>query len=214
MIGVDEADPQFIEAFKEFGTGSNPKIRAWCSNLLGNLIRKSGGSLPFDKSTRYTQQEYMEGSQNFERLGKTIYNHNPYTNKTYKGKPSDVKAGDIIIFNNKQDGARQGNGDFMYPQDALNARLGAGHVSIVLEVRNDGSIVALGGNQSAGATSYITGARSKGGIRASLYTPEVIKQYYKGGFKINRLTDTSLTQADPEIVAAIIKDAGLGGDGQ
>jgi surface antigen len=152
----------------------------------------------------------MEGSQNFERLGKTIYNHNPNTGKTYKGKPSDVKAGDIIIFNNKLDGTRQDNGDFKYPNEAP----GKGHVSVVLEVRDDGSIVALGGNQSAGATSYITGGKSKGGIRASLYTPEIMKQYYKGGFKINRLTDTSLTQADPEIVAAIIKDAGLGGDGQ
>ena len=214
LIGVDEADPQFIEAFKEFGTGSNPKTRAWCANLLGNLIRKSGGSLPFDKSIKYTQQEYMEGSQNFERLGKTIYNHNPTTGKTYKGKPSDVKAGDIIIFNNRQDGTRQNNGDFKFPNQAIADGLGAGHISVVLEVRNDGSIVALGGNQSAGATSYITGGRSTGGIRASLYTPEVIKRFYKGGFKINRLTDTSLTQADPEIVAAIIRDAGLGGDGQ
>jgi LysM repeat protein len=210
MIGVDEADPQFIEAFKEFGTGSNPKTRAWCANLLGNLIRKSGGSLPFDNKPQSEQNAYMEGSQNFERLGKTIYNHNPNTGKTYKGKPSDVKAGDIIIFNNKLDGTRQDNGDFKYPNEAP----GKGHVSVVLEVRDDGSIVALGGNQSAGATSYITGGKSKGGIRASLYTPEIMKQYYKGGFKINRLTDTSLTQADPEIVAAIIKDAGLGGDGQ
>jgi len=214
LIGVDEADPQFIEAFKEFGTGSNPKTIAWCSNLLGNLIRKSGGSLPFDSKPQKDQRAYMEGSQNFERLGKTIYNHNPTTGKTYKGKPSDVKAGDIIIFNNRLDGTRQNNGDFKYPNDALKQRLGLGHVSVVLEVRDDGSIVALGGNQSAGATSYITGGRSTGGIRASLYTPEAIKRFYKGGFKINRLTDASLTQADPAIVAAIIKDAGLGGDGR
>ena len=208
LIGVDEADPQFKKAFKSFGTGINITRTPWCADLLGSLILKSGGSLP-DRA-----MQYRPASQNYEFLGETIYNHNPSTNKTYKGKPSDVRAGDIIIFNNKLDSKRFPNGDFKYPQDALNNGLGAGHVSVVLEVRDDGSVVALGGNQSAGATSYITGGRSTGGIRASLYTPEVIKQYYKGGFKINRLTDTSLTQADPAIVAAIIKDAGLGGDGQ
>ena len=204
LIGADEADPAFAEAFKGWGSGINPSKTPWCADLLGSLILKSGGSIPS------RAMEYRPASQNYEFLGETIYNHNPTTGKTYSGKPSDVKAGDILVFNNRLDGTRQSNGDFTYPNRAK----GKGHVTVVLEVRDDGSIVALGGNQSAGAISYVTGRKSTGGLRASVYTPEIIQQHYKGGFKINRLTDASLTQADPEIVAAIIKDAGLGGDGQ
>jgi hypothetical protein len=41
-----------------------------------------------------------------------------------------------------------------------------------------------------------------------------MKNNYKGGFKIKRLTDTSLSQADPELIAAITKNAGIAGTGQ
>jgi len=204
LIGADEADPKFAKSFKGWGSGIDPSKTPWCADLLGSLILKSGGSIPS------RAMEYRPASQNYEFLGETIYNHNPTTGKTYSGKPSDVKAGDILVFNNRLDGTRQSNGDFKYPNKAK----GKGHVTVVLEVRDDGSIVAIGGNQSANAISYATGRKSTGGLRASVYTPEIMRQHYKGGFKINRLTDASLTQADPEIVAAIIKDAGLGGDGR
>jgi len=204
LIGADEADPKFQESFKGWGSGINPSKTPWCADLLGSLILKSGGSIPS------RAMEYRPASQNYEFLGETIYNHNPTTGKTYSGKPSDVKAGDILVFNNRLDGTRQSNGDFKYPNKAK----GKGHITVVLEVRDDGSIVAIGGNQSADAISYVTGRKSTGGLRASVYTPEIMKKHYKGGFKINRLTDASLTQADPETVAAIINDAGLGGDGQ
>lgn len=208
LIGADEKDPKFIEAYKNFGMGIDPSKTPWCADLLGSLILKSGGKL-----TEGAVQ-YRAGSQNYEFIGDDVYNHNPTTGETYFGSPSDVRAGDIVVFNNKQDGTRQKNGNFKYPSQALKKGLGLGHVSVVLDIKEDGTIIAIGGNQSAGATSYITGTESTGGIRVSEYTPEVMKNNYKGGFKIKRLTDTSLSQADPELIAAITKNAGIAGTGQ
>lgn len=203
LIGADEKDPRFIEAYKNFGMGIDPSKTPWCADLLGSLILKSGGKLT------EAAVQYRAGSQNYEKIGEDVYNHNPTTGKTYFGTPSDVRAGDIVVFNNRQDGARQKNGDFLYPKGSAK-----GHVSVVLEIREDGTIIAIGGNQSAGATSYVTGTESTGGIRVSEYTPEVMKKNYKGGFKIKRLTDTSLSQADPELIAAITKNAGIAGTGR
>lgn len=208
LIGADEKDPKFIEAYKNFGMGIDPSKTPWCADLLGSLILKSGGKL-----TEGAVQ-YRAGSQNYEFIGDDVYNHNPTTGETYFGSPSDVRAGDIVVFNNRQDGTRQKNGNFKYPSQALKKGLGLGHVSVVLDIKEDGTIIAIGGNQSAGATSYITGTESTGGIRVSEYTPEVMKNNYKGGFKIKRLTDTSLSQADPELIAAITKNAGIAGTGQ
>lgn len=208
LIGADEKDPKFIEAYKNFGMGIDPTKTPWCADLLGSLILKSGGKL-----TEGAVQ-YRAGSQNYEFIGDDVYNHNPTTGETYFGSPSDVRAGDIVVFNNRQDGTRQKNGNFKYPSRALKQGLGLGHVAVVLDIKEDGTIIAIGGNQSAGATSYVTGTKSTGGIRVSEYTPEVMKNNYKGGFKIKRLTDTSLSQADPELIAAITKNAGIAGTGQ
>jgi len=184
-FGLDENDPAFKKAFKPISKLDIQK-QPWCAAFAGHILRGIGADLPSRAI------ENPELAYNYMNLGKEIYDHNPRINKTYAGSAESVKPGDIIVFNtapNRQDGTDFGGIK--------------GHISFVVGIEEDGSILALGGNQG--------GVAAGGGrVQVSRYTPEGIAKDYPGGYKIRRLTNTSLEEADPEIIAAITKDIAKG----
>ena len=185
--GFDETDPAFRKAFNPISK-LDLEQQPWCAAFAGHVLRGIGATLPTDAKTN------PELAFNYMSLGEEIYNHNPTTNKTYAGSIENVKPGDIIVFNKA---ARRKNGDFKWAK---------GHISFVVGVEEDGSILALGGNQ---------GGDTDGGgrVQTSRYSPDVIKKHYKGGFSIRRITSTSLEEADPNALAAVTKDIAKGGAG-
>ena len=180
-FGLNENDPEFRKAFRAI-TKVDPYMTPWCAAFVGHVLRNVGVDLP----SRAIQNPNM--AFNYINLGDEVYDHNPTTNKTYAGKLSDVKTGDVVVFNNAN---RDNKGNIMF---------GKGHVSFVVDVLDDGTIIATGGNQ-AGGTQVATTA----------YTPAVIKKHYKGGYTVRRITTNSLEGTDPSIIAAITKEISIGG---
>lgn len=180
-FGLNENDPEFRKAFKAI-TKVDPYMTPWCAAFAGHVLRNVGVELP----SRAIQNPNL--AFNYINLGDEVYDHNPTTNKTYAGKPSDVKAGDVVVFNNSN---RDSKGNIMY---------GQGHISFVVDVLDDGTIIATGGNQSDGTQ-----------VATTAYTPDIVKEYYKGGYTVRRITTNSLKGTDPSIIAAITKDISIGG---
>jgi LysM repeat protein len=180
-FGLNENDPEFRKAFKAI-TKVDPYMTPWCAAFAGHVLRNVGVELP----SRAIQNPNL--AFNYINLGDEVYDHNPTTNKTYAGKPSDVKAGDVVVFNNSN---RDSKGNIMY---------GQGHISFVVDVLDDGTIIATGGNQSDGTQ-----------VATTAYTPDIIKEFYKGGYTVRRITTNSLKATDPSIIAAITKDISIGG---
>lgn len=185
--GLQEDDPAFKKAFKAL-TKIDPQKTPWCGAFVGHVLRGVGVDLPADA------QENPDLAFNYSNLGDEVYNHNPTTNKTYAGSIDAVKPGDLIVFNKAQ---RKSSGDFNWAK---------GHVAFVVGTEEDGSIIAVGGNQ--GGT-----ARGGGAVITSRYSPDVIKENYKGGFTVRRITNDSLEETDPSIIAALTKDIAQGGSG-
>ena len=179
--GLNENDPVFRKAMRSV-TKVDPKKTPWCAAFAGHVLKGLGVGLP----ERATQNPNL--AFNYVDLGEDVYNHNPTTGKTYKGSVGDVRPGDVIVFNN---GGRQNDGSFKY---------GTGHVSFVVGTEEDGSIIALGGNQGGGTK-----------VTTTRYTPDIIKKYYKGGFTVRRVNDVALEKTDPAVIAAITKNISEGG---
>jgi hypothetical protein len=179
--GLDENDPVFRKAMKSI-TGVDPKKTPWCAAFAGWLMQNIGVSLP-ERAKANKNLAY-----NYKDLGDEVYNYNPTTNKTYAGDIKDVRVGDVIVFNTSK---RQANGDFGGIK---------GHISFVVGTEEDGSIIALGGNQGGGQK-----------VTTTRYSPDVVKKYYKGGFTVRRINNKSLENTDPAIIAAITKDISEGG---
>ena len=180
-FGLDENDPTFRKAFKTIA-GIDPKKTPWCAAFANHVLKNLGVPLP-DRAVENPNLAY-----NYVNLGTEVYNHNPTTGKTYAGQLTDVKEGDVIVFNNSE---RDAKGDFRY---------GQGHISFVVSVEDDGTIVALGGNQGGGRK-----------VTTTRYTPSIIKKFYKGGYTVRRIDSGSLEQTDPSVIAAITKDISEGG---
>ena len=190
VYGADETDPDFQKAMAGIGiknidtkTGGDP----WCASFVAYVLENMGVDLtvPDDRIMKN-----KAGSYNYQFLGDRIYDYNPSTDTTYSGKKEDVKAGDLIIFNKKKDRLNT-DGDFSY---------GLGHASFVVRVEDDGTIIAIGGNQ-------------KNKVQTSRYTPEAIKDLYPGGYKINRINTNALKETSPEVIAEITKGMVDAGDG-
>ena len=185
--GLSEDDPAFKKAFKSL-TNVDPQKTPWCGAFAGHVLKNVGVSLPNDA------QVNPDLAFNYRNVGEEVYNHNPTTNTTYSGSLDAVKPGDLIVFNKA---ARRKDGSFAWAK---------GHVTFVVGVEEDGSILAVGGNQGGVAAGG-------GAIQTSRYSPDVIKENYKGGFTVRRITDSSLEQTDPSIIAALTKDIAEGGAG-
>ena len=185
--GLQEDDPAFKKAFKAL-TKIDPQKTPWCGAFAGHVLRNVGVDLPSDA------QKNPDLAFNYSSLGEEVYNHNPTTNKTYAGSIDAVKPGDLIVFN-KANRKRNGNFNWAF-----------GHVAFVVGTEEDGSIIAVGGNQGGDA-------RGGGAIITSRYSPDVIKENYKGGFTVRRITNDSLEKTDPSIIAALTKDIAQGGAG-
>jgi hypothetical protein len=185
--GLREDDPAFKKAFQSV-TNVDPQKTPWCGAFAGHVLKNIGVSLPNDAKVNPAL------AFNYRNIGDEVYNHNPTTNTTYAGSLDAVKPGDLIVFNKAN---RRKDGSFAWAK---------GHVTFVVGVEEDGSILAVGGNQG--------GVDAGGGaIQTSRYSPDVIKENYKGGFTVRRITDSSLEQTDPSIIAALTKDIAEGGAG-
>lgn len=178
--GLNENDPNFRKAFETIA-GIDPKKIPWCGAFANHVLKNMGVDLP----ERAQQNPLL--AFNYVNLGKEVYNHNPTTNKTYAGKLSDVKSGDVVVFNNSD---RDNKGNISY---------GTGHVAFVVGTDDDGSIIAVGGNQGGGKK-----------VTTTKYTPAIIKKYFKGGYTVRRINSGALEQTDPAIIAAITKDISMG----
>jgi len=178
--GLNENDPTFQKAFKQVAN-IDPSKTPWCAAFGAFVLKNLGVKLP------ERAQLNPNLAFNFVELGSEVYNHNPTTNKTWAGSISDVKTGDVIVFNNAK---RRSNGSFKY---------GTGHLSFIVGVEPDGSILALGGNQGGGKEVTVT-----------KYSPDIIKKYYKGGFTVRRIDELGLNQTDPAILAEITKNISQG----
>lgn len=185
--GLQEDDPAFKKAFKAL-TKIDPQKTPWCGAFVGHVLRGVGVDLTADA------QENPDLAFNYSNLGDEVYNHNPTTNKTYAGSIDAVKPGDLIVFNKAK---RKSNGNFNWAK---------GHVAFVVGTEEDGSIIAVGGNQGGDA-------RGGGAVITSRYSPDVVKENYKGGFTVRRITNDSLEETDPSIIAALTKDIAQGGSG-
>ena len=179
-FGLNENDPNFRKAFKTIA-GIDPKKVPWCGAFANHVLKNMGVDLP----ERAQQNPLL--AFNYVNLGKEVYNHNPTTDKTYAGKLSDVKSGDVVVFNNSK---RDNKGNISY---------GTGHVAFVVGTEDDGSIIAVGGNQGGGKK-----------VATTKYTPAIIKKYFKGGYTVRRIDSGALEQTDPAIIAAITKDISMG----
>ena len=182
--GITEDNKDFQKAMKGLTQGLSIDKQPWCGSFAGHILRNVGAELP-ERAKLNPNLAY-----NYQFLGEDVYNHNPTTKKTYSGSLGDVKAGDVIVFNKNP--SRQSNGDFSY---------GQGHISFVVKVETDGTIVALGGNQ-------------KDRVQSSRYTPDVVKKYYPGGFRIRRLSNESLRNTPPSVIAAVTANMATGGAGK
>ena len=178
--GLNENDPTFQKAFKQVAN-IDPSKTPWCAAFGAFVLKNLGVKLP------ERAQLNPNLAFNFVELGSEVYNHNPTTNKTWAGSISDVKTGDVIVFNNAK---RRSNGSFKY---------GTGHLSFIVGVEPDGSILALGGNQGGGKEVTVT-----------KYSPDIIKKYYKGGFTVRRIDELGLNQTEPAILAEITKNISQG----
>lgn len=178
--GLNENDPNFQKAFKQVAN-IDPSKTPWCAAFGAFVLKNLGVKLP------ERAQLNPNLAFNFVELGNEVYNHNPTTNKTWAGNISDVKTGDVIVFNNAK---RKSDGSFRY---------GKGHLSFIVGVEPDGSILALGGNQGGGKKVTVT-----------RYSPDIVKKYYKGGFTVRRIDELGLNQTDPAILAEITKSISQG----
>jgi hypothetical protein len=185
--GLQEDDPAFKKAFKAL-TRIDPQKTPWCGAFAGHVLRNVGVDLPSDA------KKNPDLAFNYSNLGDEVYNHNPTTNETYAGSIDAVKPGDLIVFNKAN---RKRNGDFNWA---------FGHVAFVVGTEEDGSIIAVGGNQGGDA-------RGGGAVTTSRYSPDIVKENYKGGFTVRRITNDSLEETDPSIIAALTKDIAQGGAG-
>lgn len=184
--GIEEDNKDFRKALKALTNGViDPVIESWCAAFVGHVLRNVGQTLP------ERAQENPNLAFNYQDLGEGVYDHNPKTGKTFAGSLSDVQAGDVIIFSKGGPG-RDKNGSFTSSV--------FGHISIVVGVQEDGSILAMGGNQMDR-------------VQTSRYTPAVIAENFPGGYKVRRLTNNSLEKTSPEVIAAITKDMAEGGAG-
>ncbi len=183
VFGVREENPEFRRALKGIFQGLDPDKQPWCAALVGHILRNIDVDLPL------RAQQNPNLAFNYQDLGEEVYSHNPTTGITYAGSLGDVQVGDIVIFNKSDN--RQSDGSFSY---------GKGHISFVVGTRDDGTILALGGNQSDR-------------VQVSEYTPDVIRRFYSGGFRVRRITTEALEQTSPEVIAAITSDIATGGAG-
>jgi peptidoglycan hydrolase-like protein with peptidoglycan-binding domain len=181
VLGAKETDPAFRAAMKAV-TNVDPKLTPWCAAFAGHVLRGLGATLP----GRAIENPNL--AFNYSTLGQEVYNHNPKTGKTYAGSLDDVQPGDVIVFSKEN---RASDGSIGY---------GKGHISFIVDVEDDGSVIALGGNQG-------------NSVKTSRYTPAVMAKNFKGGFTVRRISDQSLAQTDPATIAAITKDIAVGGAG-
>ncbi len=184
LYGVREENPEFRRALQGIFQGVDPDKIPWCAALVGHVLRNIDVALPEDATVNPNL------AFNYQNLGESVYDHNPTTGRTYQGSLDDVQAGDVIVFNKVRN--RQRDGSFSW---------GRGHISFVVGTREDGTILALGGNQSDR-------------VQVSEYTPDVIRTNYAGGFRIRRITTQALEQTSPEVIAAITSDMAEGGPGE
>jgi len=182
--GIKEENPEFRKAMKGLFQGIDPDKQPWCAAFAGYIFRSLGVEVP----TLAEQNPNL--AFNYQDIGEEVYNHNPTTGKTYAGSLDAVQTGDVIIFNKNSN--RQSDGSFGW---------GKGHISFVVSVEKDGSILAIGGNQ-------------RDRVQTSRYSPDVIKRYYPGGFRVRRITTQSLEQTSPEVIAAITAGIAAGGAGK
>ncbi len=179
--GLNENDPVFREAMKAV-TNVDPKKTAWCASFAAHVLKGIGVPLP-DLARQNPAMAF-----NYLELGEEVYNHNPTTGRTYAGSLDSVEVGDVVVFNN---GGRFTDGRFKW---------GQGHISFVVGKEEDGSILALGGNQGGGTK-----------VTTTRYTPEIVKKHFKAGFTVRRINDGSLENTDPSVIAAVTKDISVGG---
>ena len=147
--------------------------------------KSAAQGFPESRLPHFTAEEsdMIKGSADF--LGLNIYTS--FMVYAAEGNISDVKTGDVIVFNNAK---RKSDGSFRY---------GKGHLSFIVGVEPDGSILALGGNQGGGKKVTVT-----------RYSPDIVKKYYKGGFTVRRIDELGLNQTDPAILAEITKSISQG----
>jgi hypothetical protein len=181
--GISEENPDFRRAMRGLVSGIDPETTPWCAAFAGHVLRNVGAELP------EAAQQNPNLAFNYQDIGEEVYNYNPRTNTTYAGSLDEVQAGDVIVFNKNAD--RQPDGSFGW---------GQGHISFIVDVEDDGTIIAVGGNQ---------GDR----VQTSRYTPSSIARNYPGGFRVRRITNTSLEQTSPEVISAITRDIAAGGAG-
>lgn len=184
VFGVREENPEFRRALKGIFQGLDPDKQPWCAALVGHILRNIDVDLPL------RAQQNPNLAFNYQDLGEEVYSHNPTTGTTYAGSLGDVQVGDIVVFNKSAN--RQSDGSFSFAK---------GHISFVVGTRDDGTILALGGNQSDR-------------VQVSEYTPDVIRRFYPGGFRVRRITTEALEQTSPEVIAAITSDIATGGAGE
>ena len=181
--GISEDNADFRRAMQGLVAGVDPETTPWCAAFAGHVLRNVGVELP------ELAQQNPNLAFNYQDIGEEVYNYNPRTQTTYTGSSNAVRPGDVIIFNKNPD--RQPDGSFGW---------GQGHISFIVDVEDDGTIIAVGGNQSDR-------------VQTSRYTPSSIARNYPGGFRVRRITDASLEQTSPEVISAITRDIAEGGAG-
>jgi peptidoglycan hydrolase-like protein with peptidoglycan-binding domain len=181
--GIEEENPEFRRAMRGLLQGIDPDKQPWCAAFAGHIFRSLGVEVP----SRAQQNPNL--AFNYQDIGEEVYNHNPTTGRTYAGSLDAVQTGDVIIFNKNPN--RQSDGSFNY---------GKGHISFVVGVEEDGTILAIGGNQ-------------QDRVQTSRYTPDTIRRFYEGGFRVRRITTQSLEQTSPEVIASITAGIAAGGAG-
>jgi len=182
--GIEEENPEFRRAMRGLFGGLDPDKQPWCAAFAGHIFRSLGVEVPS------LAQQNPNLAFNYQDIGEEVYNHNPTTGRTYAGSLDAVQTGDVIVFNKNAD--RKSDGSFGW---------GKGHISFVVDVEEDGTILAMGGNQ-------------QDRVQTSRYTPAMIRRFYPGGYRVRRITTQSLEQTSPEVIAAITADIASGGAGE
>jgi len=181
--GIEEENPEFRRAMRGLLQGIDPDKQPWCAAFAGHIFRSLGVEVPS------LAQQNPNLAWNYQDIGEEVYNHNPTTGRTYAGSLDAVQTGDVIVFNKNPN--RQSDGSFGW---------GKGHISFVVDVEEDGTILAIGGNQ-------------QDRVQTSRYSPDTIRRYYEGGFRVRRITTQSLEQTSPEVIASITAGIAAGGAG-
>ena len=197
--GIDESPSKNSVVHKVLrnAIGFDPSKQPWCAAVIAEVLKQSSYNIQnpgvFDLPGESVEglNPYETGSRHWEKAGKRILSTVFKDDKLMNSDTTEVaKPGDIIILSK----GKRTNPDASFQKNRK------GHLGILIHKYTDGSVVVLGGNQRSPQRD------TRGTLNVTVFTADHIKQYYPGGYVINRAS--GLDSVNPEVVSNLLNSFG------